>query len=208
MTKGGRVYILLTVLFALVCLSILIRADKGTIHLLMDEWHTGTNPTFFTYWTYLGDGIAFGVVVLLLLAMRQPGTVVLSTAATGITVLIVVGFLKNLVFQDVDRPWGFFEESALRIIPGLEQHEHNSFPSGHTTAAFALCGILSFWINKRGISILLFVLALSIGYSRIYLNQHFLIDVFVGAVMGSTLAWLNYLVFSGISNIRLRSRLI
>lgn len=208
MSKGGRVFTILTVIFALVAMAFLIRWDKGTIHLALDAWHTGTSPTFFKYWTHLGDGIAVVAAVVLLLALRRSGAMVISTAVTGITVLIVIGLLKNVVFPEVDRPWGYFEEGALRLIPDLEQHSHRSFPSGHTTAAFALYAILAFWINKRWASVGLFLVALSVGYSRMYLNQHFLIDVFVGALLGTAIAWLNYYLFSSSNNPRLRSRLL
>lgn len=208
MSKGGRTFVVLTVLFALVCLTFIIRLDKGTIHLAMDQWHIGSEPTFFTYYTYLGDGLAFVAVTLLLLALRKPGAMVLSTAATGVAILIVVGLLKNLVFPDVNRPWGFFEEGTLRTIEGLKQHHHNSFPSGHTTAAFGLFGILAFWINKKWTSVLCFVLALGVGYSRMYLNQHFLIDVMVGSVLGTLLAYGSYMLFKPMKGKRIQNRLL
>lgn len=208
MSKGGRVFTILTVLFALVALAFLIRFDKGTIHLAMDAWHQGTSPSFFKYWTHLGDGIAVVLAVVILLILRKSGAMVLSTALAGVSVLIIIGVLKNVVFPEVNRPWGFFEEGALRVIPGLEQHENQSFPSGHTTAAFALYAILAFWINRREVSVILFLVALSVGYSRIYLNQHFLIDVFVGSLLGTSIAWLNYYLFSSSRHPRLRSKLM
>ncbi len=207
MSKGGKVFVGLTILFALVCLTFLIRFDKGSIHLAMDGWHVGSNPLFFTYYTYVGDGLMFVAVVLALLILRRSGAFVLSTVSTGVLILLTVGVLKQMVFAGVDRPWGWFEEGALRTIEGLEQHAHHSFPSGHTTAAFGLFGILAFWINKKWASVLFFLLAVMVGYSRIYLNQHFLIDVFVGSLLGTTLAWANYFVFSGLDHPRMRSRL-
>ncbi|NVK29217.1 MAG: phosphatase PAP2 family protein [Flavobacteriia bacterium] len=208
MSKGGRVYIGLTVLFALVCQTFLIRLDKGSIHLSMDAWHTNVDPTFFKYITHLGDGLAFVAAVAILLLLRRRGAMVLSVASAGVTVLLLVGVLKQVVFPGVDRPWGFFEEGALRLIPELEQHTNNSFPSGHTTAAFALYGILAIWINRRWASVLLFVLAATVGYSRIFLNQHFLLDVFVGSMLGTAIAWVNYWLFSKMKHPRMRDRLL
>lgn len=195
MPKGGRIFVSLTVVFALVCLTFLVRFDKGDIHLALDHAHIGIGDSFFKYWTYLGDGLAFVVVCILLLAMRKSAQMVTSFIATGIAVLLIVGILKNAVFADVSRPWGFFEEGALRVIPGLKQHTNHSFPSGHTTAAFALFGLLAFWVNKSWTSVVLFLVAASVGYSRMFLNQHFLIDVFVGSLLGTLLAWGGHVLF-------------
>lgn len=195
MPKGGKTFIGLTVLFALVCLTFLIRLDKGEIHLALDQWHIDSNPSFFKYFTYLGDGLAFVAVVIGAFALKRPLRVSLSFAACGLLVLTLVGVLKGMFFSEIDRPWGYFEEGALRLIDGLEQHKHRSFPSGHTTAAFALYGLLAFWINKRWASVGLFAIAVLVGYSRMYLNQHFLVDVFVGSILGTLIAWGTYVLF-------------
>ncbi len=208
MSKGGKVFTGLTIVFALVCLTFLIRFDKSSIHMAMENWHVDTAPFLFKYLTHLGDGLMFVVVTIVLLALRSKGAVVLSTVSSGVSILVLVGVLKQFVFPDVDRPWGWFEEGTLRMIEGIDQHTHHSFPSGHTTAAFGLFGLMAFWVNRKWASVLFFLVALLVGYSRIYLNQHFLIDVFVGSVLGTTIAWINYYLFSGMSHPRLRKRLL
>lgn len=203
MPKGGKTFLGLTVLFALVCLTFIVRIKKGDIHLAMDQWHEGSSDFVFRYLTHLGDGLAFVVVVLALAIMRKSLRMTVSFAAAGVAVLLIIAFLKGVFFAGVARPWGYFEEGMLRIIPDLEQHTSRSFPSGHTTAAFALYGLLAFWINKRGWSVALFVLAVAVGYSRMFLNQHFLVDVFAGSILGALIAWgIHALFFIRIKNQR------
>ena len=46
--------------------------------------------------------------------------------------------------------------------------------------------LISFIMKKKYYSFLLVLLAYIVGFSRIYLSQHFLIDVLAGALVGST----------------------
>jgi undecaprenyl-diphosphatase len=57
-----------------------------------------------------------------------------------------------------------------------------SFPSGHTTVAFACATVLSYFAPK--LAPVLFLLALAIGFSRIYVGVHYPLDVLGGAALG------------------------
>ncbi len=58
----------------------------------------------------------------------------------------------------------------------------NSFPSGHTTSAFALATAV-FLVNKK-LGILMFFLAFLVGLGRILSNVHYPIDVWGGIALG------------------------
>ncbi len=61
-----------------------------------------------------------------------------------------------------------------------------SFPSGHTTAAFALATSLTLRYNDQPLLIGgLYLYALSVGYGRIYLGVHYPGDVLAGALVGA-----------------------
>jgi len=60
----------------------------------------------------------------------------------------------------------------------------HSFPSGHTITAFAFFLALTFFTKNHAWQVLYFVLAVLVGFSRIYLQQHFAIDVLVGSLVG------------------------
>ena len=66
-----------------------------------------------------------------------------------------------------------------------------SFPSGHTMIAVAVYGYLLYlvWTKitnkylKYGVSILLSILIISIGISRVYVGVHFMSDVVAGFIL-------------------------
>lgn len=67
-----------------------------------------------------------------------------------------------------------------------------SFPSGHTSGAFALATSVSIVNPKWYVVIPSFTWAGFVGYSRMYLGVHYPTDVFAGAIVGAGSAWLSY----------------
>ena len=57
-----------------------------------------------------------------------------------------------------------------------------SFPSGHTSSAFAACAAIIFLNRKIGIPAMVF--AALMGFSRIYVEVHYCTDVLGGAIVG------------------------
>lgn len=66
-----------------------------------------------------------------------------------------------------------------------------SFPSGHTSTAFALVTSLSLQYKKWYVVVPAFAWATSVGYSRLYLGEHYTTDVFAGAAIGIGNAYLS-----------------
>jgi membrane-associated phospholipid phosphatase len=68
--------------------------------------------------------------------------------------------------------------------------DHNSFPSGHTIAAFAVATVVSrrYGRQHRWVPILAYSGAALIGFSRLTASAHYPSDVFVGAVLGYSIS--------------------
>ena len=85
-----------------------------------------------------------------------------------------------------------FVAYSLKKIVGrarpLNEAEKNSFPSGHTTIAFALATVIGHEYTKLRIP--LYAAALCTSFARIYLGRHYPGDVLAGATIG-TLAGLH-----------------
>jgi undecaprenyl-diphosphatase len=58
-----------------------------------------------------------------------------------------------------------------------------AFPSGHSTAAFALA--VSIWLHDKKIGAIYMVSALLVALGRILANVHYPLDIVVGALIGT-----------------------
>jgi membrane-associated phospholipid phosphatase len=165
--------------------------SKEAIHMVMNSWHTTFLDRLMKYWTMLGDGIVLTVIVLILLLVS------LRHFFTGLSALVFGGMgaqlFKRLFFSEFPRPLKYFEligsDYPLYLVPGVEFHSWYSFPSGHTAAAFAVFYILALMTRSQLAQAVFFLLALGVGFSRIYLSQHFLMDVAGGSLLGMAGGW-------------------
>lgn len=135
-------------------------------------------------YTKLGDaGILWIVLSLLMLfwkPTRRAGALALCAMILGLVVTNLT--IKPLVERA--RPW-----LDWPIVPLVTEKDPNSFPSGHTCAAFA-AGMS--WVRAlpwRWGRIAAVVLAVCMGLSRLYVGVHYPTDVLVGAVIGALCAW-------------------
>lgn len=176
----------------------------GGILLFIINYIIGTNNFFlqlnadggywadhlFHYLTYLGDGIMW-VPLMLYVLFRKKDQAIFVLAAIIISTLITHLF-KDILIPNEARPTKAIADiNLIHIVKGVSVHTIGSFPSGHTTTAFCIYLIVCRLFNNEKLLIPLFVLALIVGYSRVYLAQHFPRDV-----AGGMLAAVFTLIFS------------
>ncbi|MBB6237276.1 membrane-associated phospholipid phosphatase [Pedobacter sp. AK013] len=160
--------------------------------LIFNRFHPAWLDIFFKYVTNFGDGLISILAAAILLALRKKKkafTLALAYIYSGLLVQVA-----KRIFH-MPRPKYFFEQTSFQythFVEGVNMHGQNSFPSGHTASAFALATVLVLVFRKKKISSYCLFFALLIGYSRIYLAQHFLIDVIFGAIAGIICAILSY----------------
>ncbi len=149
----------------------------------------------FKGWTYLGDGIMW-VIAFLLTFRYFKSRWKLTLLSLIISTLLAQGG-KHIIFPDEMRPAaGQIALSQIHTVTGVELHISNSFPSGHTAAAFTLFLLACILLPNRYTLLIGYCLSLGVGYSRIYLAQHFPTDVAAGMLIGvATLLSARYLEF-------------
>ena len=194
MQASFRYFLVPYLILLSLAITILSITDHGDTVLWMNSIHTDFLNWFFKVWTFGGDGILFGVIaVFLLIFRRRFGYIFLLVGAVQ---GLVSAFMKRVLFEGTPRPRKYFEGTeALDLIAGVNIHDFNSFPSGHTMTAFAVAVFLSLMIQRGAWSVILLLSAAMVGVSRIYLNQHFLVDVIVGSFIGVLISMVLYKAF-------------
>lgn len=199
-------------------LLLLLSEPQQSSHLLLNSCHTDALDTFFKYYTRVGE---YGIYVLLagLLFYRLGDALFVLSGELGIG--LVVQIIKRIVAAP--RPAIVFDlahnPDALPLVQEVRMNLYNSFPSGHTATFVTLFLAISILCCRReglsapvkySIQCVCFLCAFAGAYSRIYLSQHFLADVFAGACLPLVCLPLLYSVFAAlsISHARLYNRRI
>jgi len=134
--------------------------------------------------TKLGDKGFIWIFISILLLCFKP------TRKTGITAIVALLLslcvinltLKHLVART--RPFDMIEA----LVPLVERPKDFSFPSGHSGSSFAAAGVFVRELPKWA-GIPLFLLALLISVSRLYVGVHYPSDVIVGIGIGWGLSY-------------------
>jgi undecaprenyl-diphosphatase len=137
----------------------------------------------FVWLSRIGTWGAVWLVLALLLAagLRRPRLLLLVALAVG----AADGVASLLQWATGVRrpPLRYAEPQPLVHVP-----RSGSFPSGHTTIAFACATVLAAAVPRA--APLLYLLALAIGFSRVYVGVHWPLDVVAGAAIGIATALL------------------
>jgi membrane-associated phospholipid phosphatase len=97
---------------------------------------------------------------------------------------IFTQIIKYFILPNEKRPSAAMTDiSQMHFVEGVTLHSFHSFPSGHTATAFTFLLLLALTVKRLNILILSFIAALLIAYSRIYLGQHFPLDIGGGIIV-------------------------
>ncbi|HRK61984.1 MAG TPA: phosphatase PAP2 family protein [Candidatus Omnitrophota bacterium] len=161
--------------------------------------HAGTWFDYLLGWpTHLGEAYFFLPIVFLLLLIWDSKNILPRFTKIALCV-IIAGIVNSLLkdFVDRPRPWSFFyqaiDQGLVNVTYLFAMDTAESFPSGHTTAVFALAAALHQFYGKKVLWVYLF--AAWIGVSRVFCGAHFPSDVLAGAVVGIVSAKILFWVF-------------
>ncbi len=198
-------FTLLQTVLLVIGASLIILFNKGELELLINRKLTSpVLDVFFKYVTHLGDGLILLPLFILMLFIKYRYAAFVAIMA--LYQLIIVHINKRIIFSNMPRPKVFLEGHDLHFVNGVDIHSYNSFPSGHTATAFAVYFLLAILIDKKGWSIFLFFLSITIGFSRVYLMQHFIIDVYAGSIAGCLATLLAYFTIKKIDQKKVLDR--
>jgi membrane-associated phospholipid phosphatase len=166
---------------------------KEELFLSVNQAHTPWADVLVTGITYLGDGISFAILLVVLLIMKKY-RLFLMGLSSFLLITIIVQIVKHGLNEP--RPMTYFEDnSIIHTVSWVAVHGSNSFPSGHTAGAFGMFSFLAIITSNKRLGMLFFALALAAAHSRLYLAQHFYEDVYVGSIIGTCTTILVYYIF-------------
>lgn len=173
----------------IILISFILFFSKKELHLLINRYHNSFFDFLFKYITYLGDGVMFAFFIVIFFFIKK--TEALKYTVAGILTLVVCSITKRLIFMNSARPVEALGEESLYLIEGVKMAHWHSFPSGHTTTVFVIGTLLLARTKNKIIQVTIAFLVILAGFSRVYLSQHFFIDVLVGSFIGIGLALLS-----------------
>ncbi|RNJ75837.1 MAG: phosphatase PAP2 family protein [Nitrosopumilus sp. B06] len=194
----SRPFVLLVVLFlaltGLVSSQITESFDQG-VALYFDQMDGGELDVIMRYITESGDVfnmMVFGIIILVIPRTRRIGItlmilIVFSTLLTGYIKCGVDRDRPEFEYEDVDFPVSMSRDTYSLFCEGSRDA---SYPSGHAARAMIFGVILGYALSERfprGAYLLLLYPAL-ISLSRVYVLQHYPMDVIGGTVIGLMLA--------------------
>ena len=183
----------------LVAVTFVVAALAAMGHIMPNKTYAGAN-VLLVLWCFA----AFGGMAWLFRridddALHRFGLVFWLVLVSGI--LADAGAtqpIKNAVarprpFNSANAPWN----ETIRIVPDEVLRGANSYPSGHTTAAFALLTPI-FWFSRSWrIRASLACWATLVGVSRVYTGEHFPFCCIMAALLGFTVGTLVFFILGG-----------
>ena len=178
--------------------DILFQVESGILLWIQNTLRGPVADAAVLFYTSLGNAglvwIVLSLFMLIFPATRKAGA--LGLGALVCSLLVTNLTLKPLV--DRVRPYELIDGLRNLVTPGDRQ----SFPSGHTSAAFA--AVLAWWpcLPKRWMGKAALTAAVLMGLSRLYVAVHYPTDVLAGACVGAFCAWVVHRIYKQIKKTR------
>lgn len=180
--KNFRIGLLLSMFCALVIFIFSYSYGKNNSFLLLNTDLGIFADSFFSFFSYLGDGLLW--IPLLIYFIYKEGKKMLPFLISCFALsTAITQACKYLIVPDELRPTAAITTHFIHTVKGVTVHLTASFPSGHTATAFVFYLIFCLVFENYWWLIVGLLYALTVGYSRIYLAQHFPFDVAGGIVV-------------------------
>jgi len=178
-----RVFFVPYLVVLMLCFLIKIMFSREQIYFAVNNRNFPLGDFIAPYLTDLGNFWTVIVLslILVMFSYAKAFMLLLVNTATALTAQVV----KHIF--DLPRPLLYFQSqlSHIHFVKGVEMLRLHSFPSGHTVTAFSTAVLLTYWAKNKFWGFPLLILAMCVGYSRMYLSEHFFEDVTAGSVIGT-----------------------
>lgn len=189
----------LTILGGLLLIAISTYLGRIPVFLFLNTDGGAFMDQFFKYATWGAEGWVwipyFSVVVILF--KKDFKLIILNFLLST----LITQIPKNFIWDKVSRPIASgIALDDIHTVPGVVMHSWNSFPSGHTATAFTLFLLTIYLFPTKWIFAIGAIFAIICAYSRVYLGQHFPMDLGGGMLVGVLSMQLSMLIHQRITN--------
>ncbi|RYZ45072.1 MAG: phosphatase PAP2 family protein [Sphingobacteriales bacterium] len=197
--EGAKYFILPFILWLIAGGIVLGQEEERSVYMAVNKQHTAFKDLIFPYITHIGEGqvIIISLLLLLLIPKFRTGKFLLAMLVCNISPFLITQGIKALV--NAPRPLKYYAEAAwINRVAGQPVNYDYSFPSGHSEGSFAFLCFLAILLPRKfyWLGTVLFLLGMSVLYSRIYLSQHFFADVFVGSTIGTLCCLISFSIIN------------
>ncbi|MFC2095376.1 phosphatase PAP2 family protein [Candidatus Bipolaricaulota bacterium] len=160
----------------------LLHWDRRMAHAVGESRNLNKLDRMFMTATFLGDGYIWASLGVGLLVFGGPVGRRYVGIGIGVTVINIAIFRLIKTLTGRIRP----ETTATpRLRTRLDGY---SFPSGHATTSFGLAWVVSNCYPHVAVQTSVYVVAATIAFSRVFVREHYPLDVLGGAILGSAVA--------------------
>lgn len=165
---------------------LLLFTSKYTFFISINHFRSLQADVFFTAFTDIGNGIIL-IPLSILFLIKKNYRILIGMLLGALIVSLMVAWLKHAFNHP--RPLACYGKNVVETAAWIPLYSKYSFPSGHTTTAFCIAAYLSLCFSRNKYTIFIsFAGACLTAYSRIYLGEHFLEDIWFGSMLGVLIA--------------------
>lgn len=186
---NNRLFFLVFLLWVIVGALLQVFYSPTELMFWVNRHHNDFLDVFFRCVTFLGeDFVWLGLLIYFafvnyfqkITKLREIKLLIITWLAK----VFVSVSLKNIF--NLPRPMEVYQNFGreIHLVAGVEINHWQSFPSGHTMTAFTFACFVLLTLKQKKTAIFALFVAILVGYSRMYLFQHFPRDVFAGGILG------------------------
>ncbi len=189
--KENQPFLVTYIIIFLMLFTFTLFINKGDEIIYLNQFHNPINDLFFKFSSEFAEGLYYSILLIIL------GLFSIKYLFNGVITYLLSGAVTQILKRifDIPRPKLFFPEiiiNNLHFVEGVVIYTKFSFPSGHTTAAFSMMFFLSLITPNKYAKVLFAIYASLMGLARVYLVQHFFVDIIAGSIIGISITLLAY----------------
>ena len=151
-------------------IQILLFIQENIRHYILTPFFTLITNEYFLY-------TILAIVLIYMFKKNEDTRRLAKETIIAFIICTILFVVLKLIFQR-PRPFDAFNE----LIPLVDKPSDYSFPSGHTTSAF-ICAFMVYDGLPKKYSILVFILAILVAFSRLYVGVHYPTDILAGIIL-------------------------